>query len=381
MPSPAIQERRLKIALVCDWYIPRLGGIELHLYDLGRQLTRAGHEVHVITGTPGPASTDGLAVHRLKTPTFPKFGFLCTPGGFRLIESTLQRERFDLVHDPHQHCGSDRMGRGLPGPQAQPPLTMTFHSRPQVYISRPSPADPGSPVAGLAGRVFRGRPRPGGGHPDPGRRKAGDRFAANGVEALKWRIPHVAGEPDEIRLVSVMRLDWKKGAGSLLRIFREARDRVQGRRRLTLNIIGDGPQYQKMSRRIERLGLASSVHLAGRLTRGEIREALSRADVFLLPSPLESFGLAALEARCAGVPAIVHAHGGAACFIRHEREGLLAASEQEMADRLVRLCLDDTLRKAIAGHNSGAPADYDWEAVLPRHLDAYRQALALRSSG
>ena len=42
-----------KIAIVSDWYLPRIGGLELHLRDLARELNARGHEAHVITATPG----------------------------------------------------------------------------------------------------------------------------------------------------------------------------------------------------------------------------------------------------------------------------------------------------------------------------------------
>ena len=59
---------RLKIALISDCYVPRLGGIEMQVHDLARQLQRAGHEVVVITTTGGPDVVDGVRVHRIDVP-------------------------------------------------------------------------------------------------------------------------------------------------------------------------------------------------------------------------------------------------------------------------------------------------------------------------
>ena len=68
------------------------------------------------------------------------------------------------------------------------------------------------------------------------------------------------------------------------------------------------------------------VELVGRLTRDEIRELFSSADIFVAPANLESFGIAALEARCAGLPVVAKARTGIREFVEHGREGLLARS-------------------------------------------------------
>src|SRR5437016_1100971 len=88
----------MKVALVCDWYHPRIGGIELHLQDLARQLVGAGHDVVVITPTPGSDSVDGVPVRRINAPRAPLFGFMHTPGGIRALGNALSAERVDVAH-------------------------------------------------------------------------------------------------------------------------------------------------------------------------------------------------------------------------------------------------------------------------------------------
>ena len=67
-PGPAAAEEPstgggrppLKVGLVTDCYVPRLGGIEMQVHDLAQHLQRAGHQVVVITSTPGPELVDGV---------------------------------------------------------------------------------------------------------------------------------------------------------------------------------------------------------------------------------------------------------------------------------------------------------------------------------
>ena len=64
-------DRPLRIGLVSDCYVPRLGGIEMQVHDLARHLQAAGNEVVVITPTAGPAVMDGVRVHRIDVPLLP----------------------------------------------------------------------------------------------------------------------------------------------------------------------------------------------------------------------------------------------------------------------------------------------------------------------
>ena len=119
------------------------------------------------------------------------------------------------------------------------------------------------------------------------------------------------------------------------------------------------------------------VRMAGRLERHEVREVLASADVFVAPARQESFGLAALEARLAGLPVVAHAASGVADFVRPGKEGLLGASAADLADALVRLVDDDGLRHEIAAHNrTTEPVRCTWPAVLAAFDDLYESGQA-----
>src|SRR6185503_15908058 len=89
----------MKIALVCDWFLPRVGGIERHLAELGKHLAAENHEVTIITPTKGPASSvSGVRVRRLPACLLPGIGLLWTPTSFRRLGGVLRSEAFDIVH-------------------------------------------------------------------------------------------------------------------------------------------------------------------------------------------------------------------------------------------------------------------------------------------
>jgi glycosyltransferase involved in cell wall biosynthesis len=132
--------------------------------------------------------------------------------------------------------------------------------------------------------------------------------------------------------------------------------------RVRLVVVGDGRSAEKVARRVHARRLDDVVVLAGRLTHEQIRDLYRRADAFVAPARLESFGIAALEARCAGVPVVARRDTGVGTFVRHGHEGLLVGSDDELADGLVALCRDPGLRAELAG--SPPPAEFDWPAVL-----------------
>src|SRR5207244_266114 len=88
-------------------------------------------------------------------------------------------------------------------------------------------------------------------------------------------------------------------------------------------------------------------------------------------------GIAALEARCAGLPVVAMRRAGPAGFVRHECEGLLADDDAEMAAQIVRLATDERLRHSIARHNRRTLPTETWDEVLLRHEALYREAMSM----
>src|SRR3954454_17501501 len=118
----------MKIALVCDWYQPRVGGIELHLADLAKRLMGAGHDVVVITPTPGVAECDGVRVRRTVGLRAPTFGFLITPGGVRAVGEAIDDEAPDVVHAHVSIVSPAALGGAAYAVRRRMPTVVTFHS-------------------------------------------------------------------------------------------------------------------------------------------------------------------------------------------------------------------------------------------------------------
>ena len=122
--------------------------------------------------------------------------------------------------------------------------------------------------------------------------------------------------------------------------------------------------------------MADWVSLPGRQPREQIRDLYRRADVFVAPADLESFGIAALEAHCAGVPVLAKSGNGIADFVRDEHDGLLCHDDAAMTAGLIRLCSQPLLRRALTGHRT-ARSPVSWTSTLELTYAAYREAAAM----
>ena len=175
-----------------------------------------------------------------------------------------------------------------------------------------------------------------------------------------------------------MRLSRKKRPLALVRAFAAAVRFVAGAPEMRLTIAGDGPERDAVARLAIELGVADRVALVGQRTREELRALYATAHAFVMPSERESFGIAALEARAAGLPVIAMLRGGARDFIVPGVNGLLARDERELSTFIARLAIDVPLRRFIAHRNATAPAEYDWAAVVRTHCGIYDAAAGAR---
>jgi glycosyltransferase involved in cell wall biosynthesis len=368
----------LKVALVCDWYHPRVGGIERHLQDLAAALVAGGHEAVVITPTPGDDRVDGIRVRRISAPRAPRFGFLVTPAGVRAVGDALADEHVDVAHCHVSIVSPAAMGGAAQSVRRGVPTVVTFHSIvPQTHLlARAARATLGTATwparfSAVSERVAR----------DVQAVSESDiTILANGIDVDAWRMPPAPRSDDIVRLISVMRLNAKKRPLKLVDLIRALNARLPRDTSVRLCIVGDGPERARLERAITRHGLSSQIEVAGRRTQSEIRDVLASSDVFVLPTVRESFGIAALEARCAGLPVVAMSASGVAGLIAHGREGLLAKSDVELVSHVARLVYDSELRTAISDHNRRTSPPFDWPRTLDAHLAIYREAIALRDS-
>jgi len=374
--SASFHSRKLKIALVCDWYLPRMGGLELYLHDLALRLKREGHEVHLVTPIPGSKNIDGIPVHRLNVPLLPQFKLVFTRSAFKKLESIFRTEHYDIIHFHSGIVSPIVFGGVYLCKKMGIPTLVTGHSilgpfRWGLAVLNKVFNWSNWPVlfSGVSEVVVRDL-----------KFLVKDKDVAilpNGLNVSEWAITPQKRDPHEVLIVSVMRLFRKKRGKALIRLMPGIIKRIPGNIKIKLSIIGEGPNRGIFERKIKRLGLENIVELLGHQTREKIRKIFSRADIYVQPTRWESFGLAALEARCAGLPVVAKNRGGIKGFIQHGQEGFLAGNDKELEDFLVHLILKPELRKVIARNNRETKPLFDWKGVMKQHEMAYQKAIRI----
>lgn len=191
-------------------------------------------------------------------------------------------------------------------------------------------------------------------------------------------MPACDRDPARIVIASVMRLAARKRPRQLLRILAQVRRRVPRNIRTEAVIIGDGPLRHRLQADARRLGIAEWVSLTGTLPTAEIRARYRDCDIYVAPAVLESFGIAALEARAAGLPVVAHAGTGVAEFVTHGVHGLLVADDAAMVAALSELSTKTHFRATLTTNSRTHPPLIDWSGVLDGCDALYRRAAALR---
>lgn len=377
------------IVHITDCFHPRLGGIEMQVGELAAAQVARGDDVHVITATQAdPAGGDkyDYAVHRViarlpwQLPIHPRASAHLVP--------LLRRLGPDVVH---VHVGSvspfawsavrSALRCGLP-------TVVTVHSMWGAasrtlyrFLDRISgwteaPLVVTSVSAASATLIARARP------------SVVALPVPNGIAPLSWRWPAetaedaVAGppppadEPAPVHIVAVGRLAPRKQPLGLLKLLYLARLRTDPRIPLRVTVAGDGPALSMMRGYLQRHDMTSWVHLCGRLDRDGIRRLLHSADLFVNPTVRESFGIATLEARTAGVPVIARTGNGVCEFIQPGVEGVLCDSADDLVRAIVELASDPEARHRIRDHNrTTEPENCTWPAVTAAFADCYDRAV------
>jgi glycosyltransferase involved in cell wall biosynthesis len=370
---------QVRILHISDCYLPRLGGIEMQVQHLAAQQVAVGHDVEILTATPRARHdrtaldlVDAVPVNRVthdlpfELPVHLRVG--------RHVSRILEQRRFDVVH-LHVGLVSPFAYGALPAVvRCAVPAAATVHSlwgpttalfgatdRLVHWSSRPVAISAVSAVA--AAHVQRAA-----------RRDVQVDVLPNGIDPEEWRVLPQARQTDDVRVVAVMRLAPRKRPLPLMRMLREVRSLLPAGMRLHARVIGDGPLLPAMHRFRHRHRMTGWVDLPGRLSHRAIRDLYGRADLFVAPANLESFGIAALEARTAGIPVVAKTATGIASFVRDGVQGLLVSSDAGMVDAIVRLAGDPALRERIAAANRAAPPESTWPDVLLRCDALYARA-------
>jgi N-acetyl-alpha-D-glucosaminyl L-malate synthase BshA len=148
-----------------------------------------------------------------------------------------------------------------------------------------------------------------------------------------------------------------------------------------LIMVGDGPERAAVKYHAEQLGVGADTIFVGK--KANIADYLGVSDVFLLPSELESFGLAALEALACEVPVIATRIGGIPEVVTDGETGFLSdiGDTAKMSRDTLRLLVDDDLRRSFGEKGRQQAIErYSTDKIIPQYISFYETVLNKRSA-
>jgi len=340
----------MRLGITC---YPTVGGSGAVAVELGKQLARRGHEVHFVAYRLPFRLADfhpNISFHDVDVSSYPLFEYPPTDLALAVKMAEVARDhKLDLFHVhyaiPHAIAGflaQQMLGDGAPRMVTTlhgTDITIVGQDRSFFEITRfgIDRSDGVTAVSEFLRRMtldeFQVKQRieviPNFVDLDlyPDRKPDRSAFAGPGQKVLL----HVSNFRPVKRVLDVVR------------IFERASRETDA----VLLMVGEGPERSSAQALARRLGLTDRLRFLGQ--QQAIEEIVGLADVFLLPSELESFGLSALEAMARGVPVVGSDAGGLPEVVRHAESGyLLPVGDVEgMATRTIEILKDDERRREM----------------------------------
>lgn len=179
------------------------------------------------------------------------------------------------------------------------------------------------------------------------------------------------GSTQELVIAHISNFRKVKRIEDVIHVFNKVKDTIPCR----LILAGDGPEKSVMERLVRDLNIQSQVHFVGMVT--DPKSVLNVADIFLLPSETESFGLSALEALAMGVPVISSNSGGLPEVNKHGISGWLynVGDIEGMASGILKVFQSPEIFNAFKIGALKTASQFDISLILPRYEALYKQVI------
>ena len=371
----------MKIGITC---YPVYGGSGVVATELGKALAKRGHEIHFISSSVPfrlTSVTRNIYFHEVSVQSYPLFEH--APYDLSLTSKMVdvaKHESLDLLHVHYAipHATSAVLARQILATEdLHVPVVTTLHGTDITLIGQ----DPSfAPVVTWSINESDGVTAVS----DYLRRETFEHFAIdNGIEVIpnfidtdrfkrqnKEHFKQALCPGGEKVIVHVSNFRPVKNAQQVVEIFHRLR---QDDLSVKLLLVGDGPDRVPAERKARELGVYGDIRFLGK--QDPVEEILSIADVFLMPSGSETFGLAALEAMACDVPVVASNIGGLPELVRDGEDGFLCPLDDigAFTRRTRQLLTDEELHARMSeAARTRAEDAFGLDQIVP-HYEAYYQ--------
>lgn len=369
----------MNIGIVC---YPTFGGSGVVATELAKELAHRGHNVHILSYAR-PARLDAfetnISFHEVNLNTYPLFEY--PPYDLALANQMahlIEHEGIEILHVHYAipHATSAYLAKQILGEQAaHVPIVTTLHGTDITLVgSDPSyknvvdfsinQSDGVTAVSEYLREETLSR--------FDIRRDIEvipnfidlDRFQKSDKEHFKRSI----GPEGEKVIVHVSNFREVKRVPDVVEVFHRM---LEGGLKAKLLLVGDGPDRQRAEQKCRELGMCDQVRFLGK--QDQVEEILSVADLFLIPSGSETFGLAALEAMSCSVPVISSNIGGLPELNVHGETGYLCelGDVQEMAECGLKILNDDELHSKMSRNARKRAVEFEIGKIVNYYEEYY----------
>lgn len=371
----------MRIGIVC---YPSVGGSGIVATELAKQLAGRGHEIHVISSDMPfrlNGFMDNIYFHQVETPAYPLFKeppYLLTLAN-KLVE-VHRLVGLDIIHAHYAvpHATAAYLAREMIGPGG-PKVVTTLHgtditlmgadpSFTEIIAFSINRSDAVTAVSNsLRTDTYKNLPV-----------SAPIEVVHNFLECTQWRRVETPGictrlaNCGEKIIMHMSNFRKVKRPEDVIRTFAWIHQAMPSK----LVLVGDGPEMKACVQLVNQLGLRDRVLYMG--NQENVVPLLSVADLFLLPSEQESFGLAALEAMACGAPVIASDVGGLSEVVVDGETGFLCpvGDVESMASRAIQLLSDPDLHRSFrAASVELVRSTFCSTRIVPQYEDIYRRVL------
>lgn len=365
---------------------PTFGGSGVVATELGKALAKKGHQIHFITYTQ-PARLDffaeNLFFHQVNISNYPLFEY--APYELALASKMVDvvvHEKLDLLHVHYAipHASAAFMAKQILKTKGiEIPVITTLHGTDITLVGKDPSYEPvvtfsinqSDGVTSVSADLKRDTYK----HFDI---KKEIEVIPNFIDLERFKkqkkdhFKKAICPNDEKLLVHTSNFRKVKRIGDIVRIFAQVKEIIPAK----LILIGDGPEKVKIEQLCKELNVERCVHFLGKLDA--VEEVLSVADVFLMPSEKESFGLAALEAMACEVPLIASNTGGIPELNVQGVTGFLSnvGDIEDMVKNTLFILKDENLPKFKANALEHAKT-FDITNILPKY-EAYYDKIVMQ---
>ncbi|AFL90322.1 N-acetyl-alpha-D-glucosaminyl L-malate synthase BshA [Terriglobus roseus DSM 18391] len=378
----------MKIGITC---YPTYGGSGVVATELGIELAARGHQVHFITYQQPFRLTgreEGIFFHEVAVTTYPLFQY--PPYDLALASRMAEVAEFyglDLLHVHYAipHSVSALLARQmLEAKGIRLPFITTLHGTDITLVGQ----DPGYlPITRFGIEQSDGVTSISAHLKEETERSFGitreievirnfvncDVYTPDEAKRRELR-PKYARDDEKI-LIHLSNFRRVKRVGDVVETFARVARAVPSR----LMLIGDGPDRSIAEHLALQYGIQDRIHFLGK--QDSVQDLLPLGDLMLMPSEMESFGLAALEGMACRVPCIATRVGGVPELVEDGVNGLLFAvgDVEAMAAGAIRILTDDTLQRTMAeAARKTAQDKFCTSRIIPMYERYYEQVLAAK---